>query len=349
MLKQQYITEDKSMADRESSFERKCSFCGQEEKTLIGNTDNRFICSKCIIECASILVSEKYDPSDMELSALLDDVLGGIDIKNHLKILSWNCHYGLNLKKYLTIMEYKPEVLILQECTKTDFEFIKNMWEYGNWYNDAMYSHDRELGLAILSNRCKINFTEIFNRKFRYVIPYELTWNDEKLTVFITWINPTDKNNYDEHLCDAIDYYTNKGMLNKKSIVIGDFNTFAKDDKDLKRLEEKMLPLVNCAKGTQLKFTYNYAQNSMGVDDFCFVSEDMINNFIIHINILSAWDKAQDKDHHWRGLSDHCPIIVDLQEKTNLAQTRKNKVEPDKSPSDTNFSLSLHDRLMNVC
>jgi exonuclease III len=220
-------------------------------------------------------------------------------------------------------MEYKPEVLILQECTKTDFEFIKSKWEYGNWYNDALYSHDRGLGLAILSNKCKINFTETFNRRFRYVIPYELTWNDERLIVFITWINPIDKKNYDEHLYDAIDYYRNKGMLNKKSIVIGDFNTFAKDDKDLKLLEEKLLPLVNCAKEKPLKPTYYHAENNMGVDDFCFVSEDMINNFIIHINSSSAWDKEQDKDHHWRGLSDHSPIIVDLQGRTNLAQIKE--------------------------
>jgi hypothetical protein len=192
-------SEENSMADR-GSFERKCSFCGQEEKTLVANNDNRsFICPKCIIECASILVFEKYDPSDTELSELLDDLIGGTD-KNRLKILSWNCHYGLNLEKYLGIMTYKPEVLILQECTKNDFEFIKSMWEYGNWYNDAMYSNDQGLGLAILSNKCKINFTETFNRRFRYMIPYELTWNDERLTVFITWINPTDKNNYDEHL-----------------------------------------------------------------------------------------------------------------------------------------------------
>jgi exonuclease III len=319
MLKQQYITEDKSMADRELSFERKCSFCGQEEKTLIGNTDNRFICPKCITECAKILVSTKYDPFYMELSAPLDDVLGGIDIKNHLKILSWNCHYGLNLKKYLAIMEYKPEALILQECTKTDFEFIKSKWEYGNWYNDALYSHDRGLGLAILSNKCKINFTEIFNRKFRYVIPYELTWNDEGLVVFITWVNPTDKNNYDEHLYDAIDYYRNKGMLNEKSIVIGDFNTFVKDDKGLKLLEEKMLPLVNCAKEAPLTPTYYHAINEMGVNDFCFVSEDIISKFEIRINIPEGWDEKQDKAHHWKGLSDHCPIIVDLQGKKKLA------------------------------
>jgi hypothetical protein len=135
----------------------------------------------------------------------------------------------------------------------------------------------------------------------------------------LAWINPTDKKNYDEHLYDAIDYYKNKGMLNEKSIVIRDFNIVAKDDKDLKLLEEKMSPLVNCTKVGSLKPTFYYTRDNMGVDDFCFVGKDMIDNFIIHINRLSAWDKAQNKDHHWKGLSDHCPIIVDLQEKTKLA------------------------------
>jgi exonuclease III len=313
MMKQQYMPEVKSMRNKS-----KVEVLSQDEIDLLLAETN-----------AGESINSFENIETMELSALPDDltgrVAGSIDVINHLKILSWNCHYGLNLEKYLAIMEYKPEVLILQECTKTDFEFIKSKWEYGNWYNDALYSHDRGLGLAILSNECKINFTEIFNRRFRYMIPYELTWNDERFTVFITWINPTDKKNYDEHLYDAIDYYRNKGMLNEKSIVIGDFNTFVKGDKDLKLLEEKMLPLVNCPKEAWFPPTYCHALNSvddiyMGVDDFCFVSEDMINNFIIHINRLSVWDKAQDKDNHWKGLSDHCPIIVDLQGRTDLAR-----------------------------
>jgi exonuclease III len=272
---------------------------------------------------------QKNDPSDMELSELLDDVTGRIDIKTHLKIFSWNCHYGLDLKKCLAIMKYKPEMLILQECTKTDFEFIKSMMKFGSWYNEAgyshVYSHDRGLGLAILFNRRKINSTHlaIVTGRFRHMIPYEFTRNDERFIIFVTWINPTEKKKYGEHFYEDIDYYKNQGMLNERSIAIGNFNTFVKNDKGLKLLEEKMSPLVNCTKVGSLKPTFYYTKDNMGVDDFCFVGEDMINNFIIHINRLSAWDKAQDKDHHWRGLSDHSPIIVDLQGRRNLARTKE--------------------------
>jgi hypothetical protein len=48
----------------------------------------------------------------------------------------------------------------------------------------------------------------------------------------------------------------------------------------------------------------------------------MIDKFWMHINSPDGWDDEQDKDHHWKGLSDHCPIIVDLQEKINLPQTK---------------------------
>jgi hypothetical protein len=75
MLKKQSMPEDTSMADRESQFARKCSYCGQEEKTLIGNKDNRsFICPECIIVCAKILVSEQYDPDDMKLPDRLKNI-----------------------------------------------------------------------------------------------------------------------------------------------------------------------------------------------------------------------------------------------------------------------------------
>jgi hypothetical protein len=298
-------------------FMNKCSFCGQEKETLIKNSDalSVSICPECIIACTKILIDEKNNPNYMELSELIADLNGVIDERNRLRIISWNCHYGLNLKKYLVMKEYNPQVLIIQECTKADFEFIKNMWEYRNWYNDDMYSYDRGLGLAIFSNNCKINFTEFFNRKFRYMIPYEITWNDEKFVLFMIWINPVEKNNYIRHFYDAVDYYKTKGMLNEKSILIGDFNLFSNDKNNGKeKMEEKLYPLVNCTKGTQFSDTVTYfdSKYGYGINDLCFITNDIKNDYKIDINIPNEWDEKKDKEHHWKDLSDHSPIILDI-------------------------------------
>jgi hypothetical protein len=50
----------------------------------------------------------------------------------------------------------------------------------------------------------------------------------------------------------------------------------------------------------------------MGLNDFCFVSEDIINKFKIDVNIPDEWDDERDKYHHWKGLSDHSPIIINI-------------------------------------
>jgi hypothetical protein len=34
-----------------------------------------------------------------------------------MRIVSWNCHYGLKIEKYLEILSHSPQILIIQECS----------------------------------------------------------------------------------------------------------------------------------------------------------------------------------------------------------------------------------------
>jgi len=285
-------------------MENKCSKCGGTH-WVVELREGSFICLHCFME-----ISKKELLTPVEVDALLslhsDETI--------LRIVSWNSHYGLNLAKYQRIMKYGPQLLIIQECRKSDYEFIKNTWNYKNWYNDDFYTDESEYGsengIAIFSNDYKIEFTEIFNRKYRYIIPYEISNNGYKFVIFIVWVKPFNKN-YTKHLYEAVNYYREKNMLDNHSLIIGDFNTFAKDEKSLEILGEKLKPLINTAQKTEDVWktsTYYHGENNYGINDFCFASKDI--NDDINVSIPSGWDKEKRKDYHWNGLSDHAPIII---------------------------------------
>jgi endonuclease/exonuclease/phosphatase family metal-dependent hydrolase len=305
--------------------DRKCYQCGNLVKD--NNVyhyelkDGKYICIKCFGKISEkekgILLPQLKNMCMSEND--IDNFFKFVDKENKnsvLRIVSWNCHWGLDIDKYFDVLKYYPEVLIIQECTKNDFDYIKNMWKYKNWYNDDLKNNKSEYGVAVFSNDYKISFTEIFNRKYRYVIPYMISKKDEyQFTLFAVWINPIEKNYYIEHFNEAVDYYRSKKMLDDNAIVIGDFNTFAKDSNDRsKKLEEKLSPMINCASDSQFckAVTYYDATYGYGIDDFCFVSKSIKDNYNIDINIPDEWNNEKDKAHRWKGLSDHSPIIVNI-------------------------------------
>jgi len=235
-----------------------------------------------------------------------------------MKIVSWNCHYGLSQKKYDAIIELTPDILIIHECKKPDFELIKSKWKNKNFYNDDLYTdkseYGSELGVAIFSDSFNIKFTDIFNRKYRYFIPYEISNNEIIINLFAVWIKPDD-GNYLTPLYNAVDYYKEQNMINDNTIIIGDFNTFAKENNErLVALEKKLSPLVNCANNfNNSSFynepTFNSARYGLGIDDFCFISKNFnCRNikFITH----KDW-KNENEINRWNG-SDHCPISVEF-------------------------------------
>lgn len=115
--------------------------------------------------------------------------------ESKMKIISWNIHYDNNfITKYNHIMKKHPDILILLECTKSSFDFAKNNgWNYRNWYNDDLNGEFSELGVAIFSKKYEIEFTESFNRNYRYVIPYKIKYDNSEFTIFATWTKTKSK------------------------------------------------------------------------------------------------------------------------------------------------------------
>jgi endonuclease/exonuclease/phosphatase family metal-dependent hydrolase len=96
----------------------------------------------------------------------------------------------------------------------------------------------------------------------------------------------------------------NQKLCSKRSIIIGDFNTFAKDNNGrLDELEKKLKGFHNCANESKTAPTFFTHKHGSGTNDFCFATQDL-TVFQFSIGRESDWI-----NNH---LSDHCPIFVDL-------------------------------------
>ena len=251
-----------------------------------------------------------------------------------MRIVSWNCGGwtlgGFNAQKMQVMREYKPDILIVQECTKTDFDVLKPLWRHKSWYGDDQEVSNQ--GLAVFSHGFSLGFTVEFNRNFRFVVPYCLKDETGKIapfTLFAVWtkdyIKGQEKENYkyQDNLLKALAYYQDKSFdgIGKK-VVIGDFNTGSnkKNQTEYKKLEDFLgsdsIKLFNCAKAnTKDKDTfYSKTRHEFYQDDFCFASETWACSPITKVTIADAdeWKKSDSWAFLWNDISDHCPIIVDL-------------------------------------
>jgi len=254
---------------------------------------------------------------------------------NALRIVSWNCHYGFDGEKPKAIREFDADadidILVIPECREMDMEGSGYNKEHRNWWGDHKEAKDKleninkekDLGIGVFW-KDGITVTRLNewdnslskNSDFRYLIPYKVEGNFEPFTLIAVWTkdrckaDATDQLQYDQKLYAAIDHYKSTGLLDDRVVLIGDFNTFAKDSNNrLEELEEKLKPLINCTEGSSFhtKITYHDSRYGYGIDDFCFISGSMKKNCKIETNIPNGWDN----NNYWKG-SDHAPIIVDF-------------------------------------
>jgi exonuclease III len=225
-----------------------------------------------------------------------------------LKIVSWNCCYigGFNPDKVKKISELNADILIIQECTYFECVGLNSQLGPFTWYGDGK---DSMLGIGIFSKKYTLKLSDKFSysNNFRYVIPYLVTGEGKEFTLIAVWTKAAIAKeihnlSYDENVIEAIEHY----KIEKQSIVIGDYNTFAHDANTGYR------SLVNCARGSEAsKDTFCSQNGDFGIDDFCFASPDIAEkvNVKVYQNSHDEW-KGEGKKKYWQTLSDHCPIIV---------------------------------------
>jgi len=235
---------------------------------------------------------------------------------NELKIVSWNCKYGLSKEKAATFLEafHDAEIYVIQECKRMDVDIFKNDWKSKNWYGDDL-DEKSELGIAIFSKTWKIEFTNEFNRNFRYVVPFRISKNNKSFVLFAVWTKSHKYGpyNYDENVTKALNTPEYKKLYDEGAIIIGDFNTASNDTDNthIKYYENLVSGLNNfydCANETEIHKTTFRDWRGLFRNDFCFITNEFPGK-IINYKVHDDWeDKEGQKCYPY--LSDHCPISV---------------------------------------
>jgi len=264
-----------------------------------------------------------------------------------MRIVSWNCHYGFNGKKPETIKEYKADILVIPECREIDMEGSGYDEKHRDWWGDhkeateklRKLNKENDLGVGIFW-KDGITVTQLpewkeslcKNSDFRYFIPYKVEGDFDSFTLIAVWMknkivvgDPLD--HVQKKIANAIvDHYESIGLLDfgGRVVLVGDFNCNSiwddryRKERNHSALVEKLKQMgIEDYSGSFEKDTYNtyyYYHNGKEhcvVDDYCFASVKMTESAKFSVPVSDEWTLANGVKH-WRGLSDHCPIIVDF-------------------------------------
>ena len=237
-----------------------------------------------------------------------------------MKIIEWNCQ-GAFRKKNETIVSLKPDILVVPECEneeKLQFETLTPRPHDFLWYGD-----NANKGLGIFSySDYKLELLEEYNPYFKYIVPIRVTNNEKSFVLVAVWTVPNIDNKdakYIGQLFLAIEHYSHI-FENEDIIMIGDFNSNADLDPNNKvgthlnvvqRLKEMKITSLYHEKtkqsqGEEKSPTFFLQRNKSKPFhiDYCFVSEKFLKG-----EITFTVGKVAD----WINISDHMPLIVDIQ------------------------------------
>jgi len=233
-----------------------------------------------------------------------------------MKIITWNCNMAFR-KKAKLILAHKPDILVVPECEHP--EKLKFEIDLLQPTDSLWFGNNTNKGLGIFSyGNCRLQLQDTHNPALRTIVPVSVKFKRTQFMLYAIWAyNPDDPDGtYVEQVWKAIDHY-DKSLTNKKTILIGDFNSNTIWDKKkrlsnhsnvVKRLENK--GIYSCYhlhhQQTQGKekhptlYMYRHRDKPYHID-YCFVSADMAKK--IHSVEIGDYDC-------WRKYSDHMPVIV---------------------------------------
>ena len=249
-----------------------------------------------------------------------------------LKIVSWNCHYGLDtvkLKELLKNTDFGKDVSLFafQEILENEYIDIADCdeaakYKYRHWYGDHQEFGDchvprgteGDLGTALMSCEYKMHRFDQGRIKFRYVIPYIMLKNDSASFILIHVWTKGMPNGYIEPVYKALEHYTplfeeNETYKNLPMILIGDFNFgvkfdnpfFEKFDSELEKYGFKKNDDKIKENDPIQTFRYPRYPDRKYFNDCIYTKKCTVKSFKI------------GKESEWKDFSDHCPIMAEIE------------------------------------
>ena len=255
-----------------------------------------------------------------------------------MKIVSWNCHYGLDKTKFEQIMKDKTfgdaDIYAFQEVLENEFIDIAAFDEskdyiYRHWYGDHQEygnchiprGEEGDLGIVLMSKKYRIQRFDQGLIRFRYVVPYIMLekkeeTEKEKFILIHVWTKGK-PDGYIEPIYKALNYYKNQIEQKKLPIVmVGDFNFGVKFEDsflcDFQKEISKSIPNlkmlnINTSCKNRQTFYFPKCSKTPYFNDTIYtrncVGEMIIGNTKDWIKALGATED----------LSDHCPIMAELE------------------------------------
>lgn len=241
-----------------------------------------------------------------------------------MKIVSWNCRYGLTDEKMDSLKKFcnNVDVYALQEVKENDV-INRDYFKYRHWYGDHAEFGDchvprantGDLGIAIFSNTYKIERIDEGRERFRYVLPYKLMNDKEEFILINIWTKSFPEY-YSESIIPALQYY--KEYLKGKPIVmIGDFNFgrtiddifFVEFDDEVNKISNLSKP-IECIKKQNTDTYYSFDSKKYYFNDCLYFTKHW-NLIAYKVGNRDEWIRI--KNPNIKKFSDHCPIMAELE------------------------------------
>jgi len=248
------------------------------------------------------------------------------DRSNNLKVVTWNCNMAFR-KKFKDILSFESDILIVQEC------------EHPENFNDAFYldviwtGNNIKKGLGVFSfNGFKLSLHKSYLDDFKYILPIEVTRNNEKIMNLIAvWAQNNDnpKRRYIGNVWCALNYY--KDLFKEPIIIAGDLNWNVIWDNGKSSLHGTLTDVINLLEQHDIYSTYHSIPDAMFGTNAVFGNEKDPTLYLLknkekayHIDYIFTSKNFTEnielcsigKYKDWIALSDHMPVCAEYRQKT---------------------------------
>ena len=228
-----------------------------------------------------------------------------------MRLVTWNCNLSLG-KKLDALLSLEPDIAVVQECEQS--------LQLPDGYHFVWMGNNPRKGLGVITKELGLEISPLAKDNWGYFLPVSI--DVDRLRLLATWafnhragarIGPSYTGNPRSVIATLRDW-----LEDGRSIVAGDFNNsvvwdhigraarFRDINDDLEQLG--LFSAYHRATGEDFgqesKATFFHTKNPEKPFhiDYCFLDES-INCKQIDVAAFPAW----------RGLSDHVPVIADLE------------------------------------